>query len=110
MSDSLPGANEVFVRVARLNQALRQAPPGSQPPIISRVPPIFNRTKPPPFLLNPAELERFGDLLVFARATVEGYFAGKHKSPFHSSSDENTENKENIPGDDPKRIDWRAYG
>jgi len=110
MSDSLPGANEAYARAARLNQALRPAPPGSLPPIISRVPPIFNRTKPPPLLLNPAELERFSDLLVFARATVEGYFAGKHKSPFRGSSVEFADYKEYIPGDDPKRIDWRAYG
>jgi uncharacterized protein (DUF58 family) len=55
-------------------------------------------------------LERFGNLLVFARSTVEGYFAGKHKSPFRGSSVEFADYKEYIPGDDPKRIDWRAYG
>ena len=45
-----------------------------------------------------------------ARSTVEGYFAGKHKSPFRGSSVEFADYKEYIPGDDPKRIDWRAYG
>ena len=47
---------------------------------------------------------------MFARSTVEGYFAGKHKSPFRGSSVEFTDYKEYMPGDDPKRIDWRAYG
>ena len=61
-------------------------------------------------LLSPAELERFGNLLVFARSTVEGYFAGKHKSPHRGSSVEFTDYKEYVPGDDIKRIDWRAYG
>jgi uncharacterized protein (DUF58 family) len=110
MSDSIPELNEARARAERLSRALRQAPAGSVPPIISRAPPIFRRTKPPPLLLNPAEIERFGDLLLFARSTVEGYFAGKHKSPFRGSSVEFADYKEYIPGDDPKRIDWRAYG
>jgi len=61
-------------------------------------------------LLSPAELERFGNLLVFARSTVEGYFAGKHKSPYRGSSVEFADYKEYVPGDDIKRIEWRAYG
>lgn len=61
-------------------------------------------------LLQPAELERFGNLLLFARSTVEGYFAGKHKSPYRGSSVEFTDYKEYVPGDDIKRIEWCAYG
>ena len=49
-------------------------------------------------------------MLLFARSTVEGYFAGKHKSPWRGSSVEFTDYKEYVPGDDVKRIDWRAYG
>jgi uncharacterized protein (DUF58 family) len=41
---------------------------------------------------------------------VEGYFVGKHKSPYRGSSVEFTDYKEYVPGDDVKRIDWRAYG
>jgi uncharacterized protein (DUF58 family) len=63
-----------------------------------------------PSLLSPAELERFGDLLLFARSTVEGYFAGKHRSPYRGSSVEFTDYKEYVPGDDIHRVDWRAYG
>lgn len=61
-------------------------------------------------LLTPAELERFKNLLVFARSTVEGYFVGKHKSPYRGSSVEFTDYKEYVPGDEVNRIDWRAYG
>ena len=63
----------------------------------------------PPLLL-PEELERFKNLLVFAKSTVEGYYSGKHKSPFRGSSVEFTDYKEYTPGDDVNRIDWRAYG
>jgi len=60
-------------------------------------------------LLLPDELERFKNLLVFARSTVEGYFIGKHKSPYQGSSVEFTDYKEYVPGDEVNRIDWRAY-
>jgi uncharacterized protein (DUF58 family) len=112
----------LIVRFAAMSEELRK------PPIISRVPPIITtaRRPAPPAragfvkpheplvrrrsLLTPAELERFGDLLLFARSTVEGHFAGKHRSPHRGSSVEFTDYKEYVPGDDPKRIDWRAYG
>lgn len=101
-----------------------EAPPGSVPPVIpqtrktgslhgpttTRVPPPlrgFVRRRP---LLSPGELERFGNLLLFARSTVEGYFAGKHRSPYRGSSVEFTDYKEYVPGDDSKWIDWRVYG
>lgn len=63
-----------------------------------------------PGLLSLEELERFKNLLVFAQATVEGYFAGRHRSPYRGSSAEFADYKEYVRGDDPGRIDWRAYG
>ena len=66
--------------------------------------------QPPPLLLNLHELERFENLLVFAKATVEGYFSGKHKSPYHGSAAEFADYKEYVPGDDLARLDWRVYG
>ena len=65
---------------------------------------------PPPLLLNVQELERFENLLVFAKATVEGYYAGKHKSPYRGSAAEFADYKEYVPGDDLARLDWRVYG
>ena len=93
----------------------------SIPPVIGKVPPILapprsSRIAPPAArirrasLLSPEELERYGDLLIFARSRVEGYFAGKHPSPHRGSSVEFTEYREYVPGDDIRRIDWRAYG
>jgi uncharacterized protein (DUF58 family) len=65
---------------------------------------------PPPLLLNIQELERFENLLVFAQATVEGYYAGKHKSPYRGSAAEFADYKEYASGDDLRRVDWRVYG
>ena len=69
-----------------------------------------NAAQPPPLLLNIQELERFENLLVFAQATVEGYYAGKHKSPYRGSAAEFADYKEYAPGDDLARLDWRVYG
>ena len=113
MSDTRTGTNQ-----AR-EQALKMADTLRVPPVIRPVPPrlspawlpaLLNHQQPRPNLLSPAELERFGNLLVFARSTVEGYFAGKHRSPHRGSSVEFTDYKEYVPGDEVKRIDWRAYG
>ncbi|HEY3899931.1 MAG TPA: DUF58 domain-containing protein [Chthoniobacter sp.] len=68
------------------------------------------RQEPPPLLLNLQELERFENLLVFAKAIVEGYFAGKHKSPYRGSAAEFADYKEYTPGDEIARLDWRVYG
>src|SRR5580698_10242360 len=73
---------------------------------------LRNRPKqaPPPLLLNLQELERFENLLVFAKAVVEGHFTGKHKSPYRGSAAEFADYKEYCPGDELARLDWRVYG
>src|SRR5579871_2154629 len=68
------------------------------------------KATPPSLLLNHEELERFENLLVFAKAVVEGYFAGKHKSPYRGSAAEFADYKEYAPGDDLARLDWRVFG
>ena len=65
---------------------------------------------PVPVLLDLQELERFENLLVFAKATVEGYYSGKHKSPYRGSAAEFADYKEYVPGDDLAHLDWRVYG
>ena len=71
-------------------------------------------TGPPPLpgspLLNEEELARFENLLVFAKVTVDGFFAGKHKSPKQGSAAEFADYKEYVAGDDLARLDWRVYG
>jgi uncharacterized protein (DUF58 family) len=83
-------------------------PSGSQPPPLPGK--RADNRAPKPGLLTLEELERFKNLLVFAQVTVEGYFAGKHRSPYRGSSAEFADYKEYVPGDDLGRIDWRAYG
>ena len=92
-----------------------RGPPRPRMPSGSHMPGVMARLYKPPgaasrhSLLLPEELERFKNLLVFARSTVEGYFIGKHKSPYRGSSVEFTDYKEYVPGDELNRIDWRAY-
>ncbi|MCL5097794.1 MAG: DUF58 domain-containing protein, partial [Candidatus Omnitrophica bacterium] len=121
MNDSTPNSIEAHRKAMQSSEpSHRLDPKGGVPPVI-RAPPQLPSgrrerllrpawTKSRQSLLSPAELERFGNLLLFARSTVEGYFTGKHKSPSRGSSVEFTDYKEYVPGDDPKRIDWRAYG
>jgi uncharacterized protein (DUF58 family) len=45
-----------------------------------------------------------------ARLVVEGFMTGLHKSPYHGFSVEFTEHRPYTPGDELKRIDWKAYG
>ena len=61
-------------------------------------------------LLNPAEIERFGNLLLFAQAKVEGYFSGKHRSIYYGSNVEFADYQEYTPGEDIAHVDWRVYG
>ena len=51
-------------------------PPSSVPPRLSRAWKGEGVTRVARTLLAPEELERFRNLLVFARSTVEGYFVG----------------------------------
>ena len=105
----LPG-DSARDRVIKVADSVRR-PPVIKPPVLTST--YFRSLSPfvrKGSLLSPVELERFGNLLLFARSLVEGYFAGKHKSPSRGSSVEFTDYKEYVPGDEVKRIDWRAYG
>ena len=64
---------------------------------------------PPPSYLDPGTLLQIGSLELRARAVVEGFFAGLHRSPYHGFSVEFTEYRQYVPGDDPRRLDWRLY-
>jgi uncharacterized protein (DUF58 family) len=92
-------------------------PPIIPPPIPPVIPPpipvALRRSIRQEFqkpMLTLEELERFKNLLIFAKSTVEGYFSGKHKSPFYGASAEFTDYKEYVQGEDPAHIDWRVYG
>lgn len=61
-------------------------------------------------LLDPAALVKLGRLTLESRQAMVGSVAGKHKSPHRGSSVEFAEYREYMPGDDLRRLDWRAYG
>ena len=63
-----------------------------------------------PSLLDPVVLARLATLKLRVRAIAEGVLTGLHKSPHHGQSVEFAEHKEYAPGDDVRRIDWKAYG
>src|SRR4051812_7758295 len=60
-------------------------------------------------LLDGAALARLGDLELLAKTVVEGFILGLHRSPYRGFSVEFAEYRPYVPGDDVKRIDWKAY-
>jgi uncharacterized protein (DUF58 family) len=60
--------------------------------------------------LNPTELAQLASLDLRARTIVEGAFAGMHRNLHPGTSMEFTEHKEYAPGDEIRRIDWKAVG
>lgn len=61
-----------------------------------------------PFL-KPEVLARITPLGLRAQRVVEGTISGLHRSPLHGVSPEFADYREYTPGDDLKRLDWRAY-
>ena len=59
--------------------------------------------------LDPAILARIIPLGLRAHRVVEGSISGLHRSPMHGLSVEFADHREYAPGDDLKRLDWRAY-
>jgi uncharacterized protein (DUF58 family) len=60
-------------------------------------------------LLTPQDLAALGGLEVLAKAVVEGFFLGLHRSPHRGFSAEFAELRGYRPGDDLRHIDWRMY-
>ena len=59
--------------------------------------------------LDQAVLERLSTLQLHARLPMVGNVSGKHRSPIRGSSLEFAEYRKYVPGDDTRRLDWRAY-
>jgi uncharacterized protein (DUF58 family) len=59
--------------------------------------------------LDPAVLSRLGNLPLLARKPMLGSVSGRHRSPHRGSSIEFAEYRKYVAGDDPRRLDWRAY-
>jgi uncharacterized protein (DUF58 family) len=60
-------------------------------------------------LIDPQALMTIRSLELRARAVVEGFWNGMHRSPYHGFSVEFTEYRQYSPGDDPRYLDWRVY-
>lgn len=58
---------------------------------------------------DPAVLAQISRLGLRAQKVVEGSISGLHRSPLHGVSPEFADYREYAPGDDLKRLDWRAY-
>src|SRR5271155_2375878 len=63
-----------------------------------------------PRYLQPDVIAKAQALGVKARTLVEGLRVGDHKSPYRGFSVEFVQNREYVPGDDIRHIDWKGYG
>ena len=59
--------------------------------------------------LDPAVVARLATLELKARAVVEGFISGLHRSPYKGFSVEFAEYRQYIPGDDLSTMDWKVY-
>ena len=62
-----------------------------------------------PRFLDPQILSRLSNMELRARAVVEGFVAGLHKSPYRGFSVEFAEYREYTQGDDIRHIDWKVF-
>jgi uncharacterized protein (DUF58 family) len=60
--------------------------------------------------LDAQVLSRLAGLPLSARRPMQGNVSGRHASPHRGSSIEFAEYRKYVPGDDLRRLDWRAYG
>lgn len=59
--------------------------------------------------IDPRALMRIKSLQLRAKAAVEGFVKGIHRSPYHGFSVEFSEYREYTPGDDTRYIDWKLF-
>ena len=57
--------------------------------------------------LAPEVLARIGSLELIARAVVEGFIYGLHRSPYLGFSTDFAEHRPYMPGDDTRHLDWK---
>ena len=63
----------------------------------------------PRSFLDPLVLSRLAGVPLFARRPMLGTVSGRHASPHRGASVEFAEYRKYVPGDDLRRLDWRAY-
>jgi uncharacterized protein (DUF58 family) len=60
-------------------------------------------------MIDPSALMKIKSMELRAKAVVEGFWKGIHRSPYHGFSAEFTEYRQYTRGDDPRYIDWRVF-
>jgi len=60
--------------------------------------------------LDPRAISRLSAVPLCARWPMLGSVSGRHPSPHRGASVEFAEYRKYVPGDDLRRLDWRAYG
>jgi uncharacterized protein (DUF58 family) len=58
--------------------------------------------------LDPATIEQLAHLQLAARSVVEGSAVGLHRSQMKGASIEFRQHRAYVPGDEPRRLDWRV--
>lgn len=64
----------------------------------------------PRSFVDPVVLAQLGALPLLSRGAMLGNVSGRHTSPHRGASVEFAEYRKYVPGDDLRRLDWRAYG
>jgi uncharacterized protein (DUF58 family) len=60
--------------------------------------------------LDPSVIASLTPIPFMSRRPMQGSVSGRHMSPHRGSSIEFAEYRKYVPGDDPRRLDWRAVG
>ena len=60
--------------------------------------------------LDPTVVSHLGSMELKARLIVEGFIAGRHRSPYHGFSVEFAEYRQYMQGDNIKNLDWKVFG
>jgi uncharacterized protein (DUF58 family) len=60
--------------------------------------------------LDPEIVSRLSGFELKARLVAEGFMSGLHTSPYKGFSQEFADYRQYMPGDEPKRLDWKVYG
>jgi uncharacterized protein (DUF58 family) len=60
-------------------------------------------------LLEPRVLQKISKMELVAHQVMDGYVQGMHRSPHIGFALDFAQHRQYVPGDDVKRLDWRAY-
>src|SRR4051812_17544467 len=60
--------------------------------------------------LEPELVEHLNHMQLSARSVVQGGTMGPHRSPVKGASVEFRQHRFYVPGDEPRRLDWRVLG